>query len=227
MARAFEVPAVAAPIEEVTESRSARSASWNQELRDLRPLQDTCAVSYLNKRSLRASIAHQSGVRFASNFMGRPAVVFPLRARNGELRGAHARYIDGCDKPKARTLGDKRAALFVTHGALDAKLPALIVTEAPLDALSLAEAGYPAVALCGTQAPTWLHRACAFRRVMLALDADEAGDHAALELAPLLSSFGARCERMRPEGAKDWNELLGRVGRDALADWLAARVLID
>lgn len=105
-------------------------------------------------------------------------------------------------------------------------LPALIVAEAPLDALSLAEAGYPAVALCGTDEPAWLHRICAFRRVLLAFDADEAGDRAGERLAPLLSSFGAKCERLRPEGGKDWNEVL-QAGREALGDWLALRVLTE
>lgn len=93
-------------------------------------------------------------------------------------------------------------------GALDAQLPALLVTEAPLDALSLAEAGYPAVAVCGTEASAWMHRASAFRRVLLAFDADEAGDRAADKIAPHLASFGARPQRLRPEGAKDWNEML-------------------
>ena len=138
--------------------------------------------------------------------------------------------MDGRDRPKARTLGDKRASLFATDGAFSPTLPALIVTEAPLDALSLAHASYPALAVCGTEPPVWFHRLCAFRRVLLAFDADEAGERAADKLAPILESYGARCERLAPDadlgGAKDWNEALQSQGRDDLADWLAARVLV-
>lgn len=168
--------------------------------------------------------AHAAGARFCPRFMGRPAIVFPLRDQSGALRGAHARYVDGYDRPKARTIGDKRQSLFVTADALNPSLPALIVTEAPLDALSLARAGYPAVALCGTQPPTWLHRVCAFRRVLLAFDADEAGDRAADTQTCELESFGARCERLRPDGFKDWNDAL-QGGCDELSDWLASQVL--
>ena len=201
---------------------------WKRDLGDLRPLEgaqsDGRGALYLNGRGLSADHAHWAGVRFCSRFMGRPAIVFPLRDQDGRLRGAHARYVDGRDRPKARTVGDKRGSLFATAGAFDTSLPAIIVTEAPLDALSLAQAGYPAVAVCGTQAPTWLHRVCAFRRVLLAFDGDDAGDNAAEKLVSDLGMFGARCERLRPEKFKDWNDAL-QSGRDELSDWLAERIL--
>lgn len=219
LTRAFAVPAP-------TPMAEGKETSWKGALRGLRPLIETRGASYLEGRGLSIETATLTGARFSPTFMGRPAVVFPLRDQSGALVGAQGRYVDGRDKPKARTLGDKRASLFATRDALNPDLPALIVAEAPLDALSLAQAGYPAVALCGTQAPTWLHRAGAFRRVLLAFDADDAGDVAAEKLRPLLCSFGARCERLRPEGAKDWNEMLQASGRNALADWLAARVLL-
>lgn len=205
--------------------------SWKRDLRGLRALDGTRAVAYLGGRGLPADDASAAGARFSSNFMGRPAIVFPLRDQSGALRGAHARYVDGRDRPKARTLGDKRESLFATADAFSPILPALIVTEAPLDALSLAHASYPALAVCGTEPPVWFHRLCAFRRVLLAFDADDAGERAADKLAPMLESFGARCERLMPDddlgGAKDWNEALQTQGRDTLADWLAARVLVE
>lgn len=114
--------------------------------------------------------------------------------------------------------------LFATPGALDTSLSALIVTEAPIDALSLTTARYPALALCGTDEPAWFHRACAFRRVLLSLDADDAGGRAAARLTSLFQNFGARCDRLRPEGGKGWNEVL-QTGRETLGDWLALRVL--
>ena len=264
LSQAFALPAPIVPvaIASVAEAPAPEAAPieppaqpevtpWKRELRALCPLDDIrprrCpGAAYLRGRGLDVATAKASGARFSPNFMGRPAIVFPLRgllrvsdgfgevevarpasrALYGPLRGVHARYVDGRDRPKARTLGDKRESLFATADAFSPALPALIVTEAPLDALSLAACGYPAVAFCGTQPPMGLHRASAFRRVLLAFDADGAGERAADALAPVLESFGARCERLTPQGAKDWNEALCNDGRDALADWLAARVLL-
>ena len=207
------------------QSKADQSKGWKHALHSIVPLDGTRGMAYLQGRGLSLETAHTAGTRFSSDFMGRPAVVFPLRDQKGVLRGGHGRYVDGKDRPKARTVGDKKRALFVTQGALDPELPALIVTEAPLDALSLAEAGYPAVAVCGTEPPTWFHRVGAFRRVLLAFDADDAGDRAGEKLWPLLESFGARCERLRPEGGKDWSDVLLQ-GKEALSDWLAWRVFI-
>jgi DNA primase len=61
--------------------------------------------------------------------------------------------------------------------------------------------------------------------VLLAFDADEAGDRASEGIKMRIASFGARCERLAPEGAKDWNEMLLLSGRDYLSDWLTERVL--
>ena len=240
LAQTFALPVPAAPREVAPPSPAATPESapdkpptppWKRDLRGLRALNGTRAVAYLSGRGLCADVAGAAGARFSSSFMGRPAIVFPLRDQSGVLRGAHARYVDGRDRPKARTLGDKRESLFATAGAFSPVLPALIVTEAPLDALSLAHASYPALAVCGTEPPVWFHRLCAFRRVLLAFDADDAGERAADKLAPMLESFGARCERLAPDddlgGAKDWNEALQTQGRDNLADWLAARVLVE
>jgi DNA primase len=111
-----------------------------------------------------------------------------------------------------------------TVGPLDSNAPAIIITEAAIDALSLAMAGCPALAFIGTSGPRWLHIACGLRRVVLAFDADEAGDKAAAKIAALLQPYGATCERLRPDGAKDWNAMLQVLGSDGLADWLAARL---
>lgn len=195
------------------------------QLHDLQPLANAPGAAYLTGRGVSLDVCHAAGARFATNWLGRPAIVFPLRDRDGALVAAQGRYTDERDNPKARTLGDKKAGLFVAHGAWD--VPALIVCEAPIDALSLATAGFAALALCGTAGPDWLPKACAFRRVLLGFDADDAGDRAAVDLAPMLAGMGARGQRLRPEGVKDWNEFLQTYGRDALADFLAAPVLME
>jgi len=84
-----------------------------------------------------------------------------------------------------------------------------VLIEAPIDALSLAVCGVPAVALCGCEGlPDWLRMRCAFQTVIAAFDADDPGDEA------------TRVLRLRPVGAKDWNAALLSRGADDLRTWL-------
>jgi len=191
---------------------------WRTALGTTVPLAGTAGAAYLEGRCISVTLATAAGVLYAPDWYGRPAVVFPIRDRAGELVAAQGRYIDGGEQPKARTLGDLKRGVFATPGALEAAT--LTVVEAPIDALSLAVAGIPAFALCGTNAPDWLAVAAAFRRVHLGFDADGAGDAAAAALWPRLESLGARVERFRPWNLKDWNELL--VGGELPIVWRTA-----
>ena len=208
------------------ESATGESATdWREQLRGARSIEGTPAETYLRGRGISIEAAKDSGVLFAPNFYGKPAAVFLICDRDGNATGASGRYFDANATPKTRIAGTKRNGLFTTSGALTA--PAIILTEAPLDALSLASAGYPAAALCGTSAPAWIHLACGLKYVLTAFDADEAGDGAADALAARLRLYGARCERLRPDGAKDWNEALQRDGRAALGIFVAQSIEAD
>lgn len=211
--------------------------AWRDQLHDNRVLDcnsDGAAESYLRSRGIDLETAKTSGVMSAPKFYGRAAVVFPIYDRDGQQIGASGRYFHANATPKTRIAGTKKSGYFSalwidSNGrqwtAKDKDAPAIIVTEAPIDALSIAMAGFPALALCGTTAPEWFHLDCGLRRVFWALDADPAGDAAAETLTARMTLYGARCGRLRPEGAKDWNEFLCAFGRNALADLLAARVL--
>ena len=191
---------------------------------------DTPGEKYLSNRALCATAMSTSRTRFCPSWSGRPSVVFPIHDRRGELVAVQGRAISGDAK---RTFGPKKEGAFFAPvqiegrliGPLDTRVPAVVLVEAPIDALSLASCGFPALALCGTTGPSWLHIACGLRRVSLAFDADDAGECAAEKLAITLERFGARCERMRPQGFKDWNDVLYESGRDELVDWLASRIL--
>lgn len=192
-------------------------------------LAGTPGEGYLAKRGISLSTAQNAGVLFAPHWSGRPAVVFRLFDQQANEIASQGRFIDGRRNPPAITSGPKKGGLFCTQ--LPAapgwwrSLPCLILVEAPIDALSLAEANYPALAFCGTSGPDWLHLLCGLRPVLLAFDADEAGDKAAENLIPLLRPYGAQCHRLRPEGAKDWNEMLLQLGPENLGDWLAFNAL--
>jgi DNA primase len=205
-----------------------KAATWRHSLRNLLPLSGTPAAAYLESRGLSLEVTVAAGVRFSPSWFGQAAVVFPVRDETGKLVAAQGRYLRAGNGPKARTAGDKKAGIFVTGNFWDEvkKGAPVVVCEAPIDALTLAECGYPALALCGKDGwPLWLPIRCAFKHVALAFDADEAGDAGAQKLDGVLSSLGAQTFRLRPEGGKDWNELLQEQGREALADTLARALL--
>jgi Toprim-like len=180
----------------------------------------TPGAAYLAGRGLPPEGAAACGARFAADWMGRPAVVFPLHDRAGALVAANARYLGGEARgkaagprgPKTRTIGDRVLGAFATPGAWDARVAdPLVLVEGPCDALALAAAGAPAVALVGTRPPVWLARRAFGRRVAVALDADPEGDRAAGALRADLESLGAlRVTRWRVPtvgGVKDFGDV--------------------
>ena len=220
--RAFEIPVAPATNpalnQENTDWRAIWEASW--------PLNESVApaLSYLQKRAISASVAQEGDVRFVTQWHGRPALVFPFKDAAGEVVAVAGRCLQngGMDKPAS---GPKKSGAFWARaggfGPLDDAVPAVIVCEAPFDALSFSMAGFPALAFGGTSAPAWLHQKLAFRRVLLAFDADVAGDAASAKVGAMLASYGSRCERLRPQGAKDWNELLQSHGASSIEEIVA------
>jgi len=169
----------------------------------------TPGAAYLTKRGIDALAADACGVRYHADWLGcGQAVVFAARNDGGALVAAQGRFLDPKQAPKAMTIGKVRLGVYATPGALDASFVG--ITEAPIDALVLAGLSCPAIALFGTSAPPWLRRRLAFTTVLLATDADAAGEAAAVTLRRILI-HGTRCERLDlPPGAKDVNEALLR-----------------
>jgi len=210
------------------QSTLAPALTWRRPLKNLVPLARTPGEKYLQTRSIALDMAHAAGVRFSPSWFGRPAVVFPIRDAQSTLVAAQGRYISAGKGPKARTTGDKKAGVFVTADFWEDvnRGAPVVICEAPLDALSIALCGFPALALCGKDGwPDWLPVKCAFKSVALAFDADDAGDAGAEKLLKALSSLGAKPFRLRPEGGKDWNEVLCSHGMSTLSDCLALNLL--
>ena len=176
---------------------------------------DTPAAEYLARRGISLQAAQAAGAMFHPKLAGHPTVCFPLRDQSGSLVALGARAIEGPADTAKRTVGPRSGACFYTPGALDADPVA--ITEAPIDALTLSQAGLPAFGLFGVDWPAWLPPALRWRTVYVATDADPAGDHAAELLIQALQARGAKATRLRPpEGAKDWNEALQRDGKITL-----------
>ena len=182
-------------------------------------LPQTPGAHYLKSRGIPDDLAGRCA-RYAPSWSGYPAVLFPVRNLSGLLVGVHGRYVGQHTGPKARSLGAIADGVFSTPGALEA--PVLVITEAPIDALSLAAAGMPAVALCGTAFRPWLAEHYAPRTVLLAFDADDAGRSATDHWSAELRRVGAYVRTMLPGAhAKDWNDVLQANGAEALRVHLA------
>jgi hypothetical protein len=213
---------VAVPPPEPPPTRDAEDTAWRKKLAGLVPLTGTPGADYVANRGVPFELARAARVRYhpawehwAKDPAGRWAlqgtsrrIVFPVYAGDQTtLMGIQGRTVaDGEIGPAKLSGGTISGGVFTTPGAWDAGT--LAIVEAPLDALSLAAVEVPAAAVMGCNLPDWLPRALAFRRVLVGTDADTAGDHAAKEWTVALRALGARVERLRPEGFKDWNEWL-------------------
>jgi len=207
---------------------SQRSPNVSIALQGLQPLEGSRGEAYLRGRGLPLEVCQSAKVKWSPSWLKRPAVVFPIYDDEGTLVAAQGRYIDGREDPKARTLGRKKSGVFLTSGFWEQvrKGAPVIITEAPIDALSLSACGFPALALCGKSGwPQWLPIQCAFKEVVIAFDGDAAGESGAIKLSPILDALGAKVRRLVPEAAKDWNEMLEKRGKEQLDEWLCFRLL--
>lgn len=147
-------------------------------------------------------------------------IVFPVTNKLGELVAVQARAINknflGAEK---LTKGDKSLGVFQTADVF-AQKPVAIV-EGPVDALALRVCGVAAAAMMGTSFPDWLALRLGFGFALVATDADQAGDQAALKLDRELELCGARAFRLRPRAGKDWAEVLENLGVEKLSEHFA------
>jgi len=173
----------------------------------VRAIYETPGETYLEGRGISAHTAADYGVRYFNDWFGRGAVLFQGRDRQGNRIAVQGRYIQAFAGASHRTAGICRRAVFAKPNCWE--YDPLVLVESPIDALSLAECSFPAVALFGAgNRPAWLPSVCRGRHVLVGLDADEGGDKGAEELIEVLNKAGARAERLRPCGGNDWNSIL-------------------
>ena len=181
-------------------------------------IKGTLGEAYLCRRGIPLQLAHEAGCRYAPDWYGAPAVLFPLVNGVGEVVAVTGRSINDEHSPRYRDRGPKRLGAFMTPGALEPDFVA--ITEGSMDALTLAACDVPAVAIMGcTVWPEWLEVKLAFREVLVATDDDEHGELAAEQLATSLRSLGARTRRLVPPEI-DWNDAHAILGSSGLIEWL-------
>lgn len=189
----------------------------------LMPIAGSPGEAYLASRGLPTPLPPGTDVRWCPDFgpggkPGRPAVVFAVRDGSGAAVAVQGRFLAE-HAPKCQSLGPVSHGLFSTPGAIAAAV--LVVTEAPIDALAMAATGVPALATCGSRAswPAWFAERLAGKALLLAQDADEAGDHQAAALGHAAAKAGATVLRLRPP-VKDWALAIKQRG------WLALREVL-
>jgi len=213
------------PPEQEESLKTATTATWHEIWEQGQPIgQRMPVMDYLAGRGLTPEILQAAGVRSLSLY-GREWCGFPFADAQGNVVAFQARATDAGENGH-RAYGPKKAGVFCTSPDT-LRAETVYITEAPIDALSLAMCGRHAVALGGVVFPQWLLKSLAFRCVALAFDNDSngAGRRAAQEVAPPLISFGATVFRMKPQRApdepkSDWNLMLKELGPGRLTQWL-------
>ncbi len=162
------------------------------------------------------------------------SLVVPIFTGDGAVGEVYGRKIADhglrAGTPSHLYLPGPHAGVFNAAGLIAAGVDELIVCESVIDALSLWCNGFRHVtAAYGTSGWTGDHDALVdqlgIRRVLIAFDADEAGDRGAADLAAILAARGVECYRVElPRGAdvnevavgsKDARAALGRFLRKA------------
>jgi hypothetical protein len=166
-------------------------------------------------------ISQWGSVRYNPDFYGAPCVIFPSVSWCASLTGSQGRKVGRWSGSKTLTARGSQLGLFATS-ALSWLNDPLILCEGPMDALSLEEIGYPAMATFGVQLPKWINRLTWWRRVAIATDADEAGDVAAERWRRQISVTRG-FQRLRPQRGKDFNEWL-QADRDGLQRYLGYEI---
>ena len=162
---------------------------------------------YFTGRGLSDEIVQRFGLVVENGYAVLPVFV------DGVCRSVCRRAIDPDAEPRYQ---NSRGAMQLWNSVAMERAAgkALFVTEGIFDALSLEELGFPAVALCGAANTGRLLQALDAReakpeRVILAGDADAAGQGMNGKLREQLTARGIACEVLAlPDGCKDVNEAL-------------------
>lgn len=145
-------------------------------------LQDSAALpgrTYLARRGIPLHLALEAGLGFATagawpNPRGRsqPRVIAPLTAPDSVLLNLYGRSTVECQKAFRHDFLEGPRGLF-NAAAFGAST--VVLTEGVFDALTVMAAGYPAAALCGLSLRDEWWPLIPSTRIILAFDADEAG----------------------------------------------------
>ena len=177
------------------------------------------------KQAFLCGISERSG-RAYDYFRHR--VMFPVFDNTGNVIAFSGRDIGGETKAKYLNTSDtpafqKRRNLFALNFAKNHCAEQLILCEGNMDAVSLHAAGFQnAVASLGTALTDEQARIIAkyTKTVIIAYDADEAGQRAAHRAMGIFAKVGVEVRVLQMQGAKDPDEFIKTFGADKFAQLL-------
>jgi len=180
------------------------------------PLEGSAGQEYVERRGIACAVASAAGVRFDPGWAGRPAVLAPLRDREGRITSVHGRYLHNRrGEDKMLTVGQSGGAISVLGGW---RSDPFILVEGLFDALSLAMCGQPAVATIGREV-SWLAAVAQGRTVHVAFDATRPGEEEAARIERQLAGASVR-RLLPPPRCKDWSTALVKRGHGEVSRWL-------
>ena len=158
-------------------------------------------------------------VRYYDNFRNR--VIVPIIDVRGHVVAFGARVLDD-SKPKYINSSDtpvykKSLGVFGLNFAKNTREKNLILVEGYMDAISLHQAGFDNVIAClGTALSGEMARLLMryTEEVLLAYDADEAGQKATQRAIEIFASVGAKVRVVKLSGGKDPDEILRNYGAE-------------
>lgn len=195
-------------------ARQYEIAKYKKNLQNIIDLRGSYGQAYLEGRGIPFEIAQQSKVKFSMSWYAGRAVLFPMRNAENKLVAVNARFLSHKYELKHMTAGNKVEGVFACHGAW--QMPATIITESPIDALSLATIGYPALASCGEGLPKWIWQHLT-NEVIIAVDNDDKGiEMGERWLRTLKRNMVGYI--VTAHSQKDWNDVLRMHGEECLAE---------
>ena len=180
---------------------------------------------YSYEELFEANLANKSEkegkIRFYDSFRNR--VMVPIIDARGNVVAFGGRVLDD-SKPKYINSSDtlvykKSLGVFGLNFAKNSKEKSLILVEGYMDAISLHQAGFDNVIACLGTALTsemahLLARYC--DEVVLAYDADEAGQKATARAIGIFNSIGMKLRVVHLSGGKDPDEILRKYGPERI-----------
>jgi len=141
---------------------------------------------YLESRGISKEVAAKFGVGFfpgKGSMEGR--IVIPIRNENGALVAYAGRSLSG-EEPRYRVpAGFQKSQVLYNRFAVTGEV--VILVEGFFDCIRVSSAGFPCVALMGSTLSETQEKLLTFKRIILLLDGDEAGQNATAQILPRLA----------------------------------------
>ena len=191
-------------------NREHALAIWNES----QPAENTLVETYLRSRCITipppTSIRYHPNLKHSPTGLQLPAMVAGVQGPDGKVVAIHRSYLDHTGR-KAKVTSPKMALGPITGGAVRLAYAGetLALTEGIEDGLALLQmTGRPTWAALGTSGFLNFNPPDGVQDIVLAPDADPAGDAAVAKAAARFADMGLKVLHLRPPEARDWCDVL-------------------